>query len=163
MLRSRGSFFAWEPVSILPQRLIAIQLTATYVGVVLQKTWLPDWQNGNILFFSFMGKWGSPLGFALARTLPRWTYDVLNWMVKLTEFFLPFCLWMRDWRLFAIIAGTIFHLSIAILLGIWWFLILPPAYIVFFDPRDVHKWLHACFPHHIIPPARRSSHRSEGG
>jgi hypothetical protein len=149
MWRRAGSCFSWEPISILPQRLIAAQITATYIGVSWQKIWLPDWQNGNILFFSFMGKWGTPPAYFLARILPQWSFDALNWIVKLFEFFLPFCLWMRDWRLFAIIAGTIFHVSVALLLGIWWFLILPPAYVIFFDPYDVHRWLHTRFPGYI--------------
>ena len=149
MWRLKGSWCAWEKISLLPQRLIAVQITATYVGVCLQKTWLPDWQDGSILLFSFMGRWGSPLAFALVRTLPHWSYDAMNWMVKILEFFLPVCLWLKEWRWWGIVIGTLFHLSVAFLLGIWWFLILPPAYIIFFDPSDVHRWLHRLFPKHI--------------
>lgn len=149
MLRTRGSFFAWEPISILPQRLLAAQITATYLGVGWQKMWLPDWQNGLLFYYSFTGKWGSPPAFALARVLPLWSYDALNWVTRILEFFLPFLLWMRSWRLFAVIAGTLFHVSIAILLGIWWFLLLPPAYILFVEPEHVYAWLRRYFPRFV--------------
>lgn len=146
MFFKRGSVYAWEPINILPQRLLSAQITATYIGVSWQKMWLPDWQNGKILYYSFIGKWGSPPAFWLAQHLPLWSYDLMNHAVKITEFFLPFCLWIRQWRLGAVVVGTLFHLSIAILLGIWWFLVLPPAYILFLEPEDVLKWLQQRVP-----------------
>lgn len=149
MYRRAGSFFAWEPVSILPTRLLTLQITATYAGVGWQKLWLPDWQNGQILYYSFIGKWGSPLGFWLARILPAWSYDVLNWIVRFMECTIPICLWLRDWRVYAFIAGTVFHVSIALIMDIWWFLVLPPAYILFLNPDAVYKWLHRLLPERI--------------
>lgn len=146
MLRTRGSWSAWEPISILPQRLLALQMTATYIGVGWQKMWLPDWQSGRIFYYSFIGKWGSPMAFALARILPDWFYEVLNWTTRVLEFFLPFLLWIPSWRILAVIAGTMFHVIIALLLGIWWFLVLPPMYILFLDPEAFYAWLRRHFP-----------------
>ncbi len=141
----RGSFFAFEEISILPQRLLALQITATYIGVASQKIWLPDWQTGEVLIASFSGKWATPWGFVLTRTFSPAVFEFLNWIVRLGEFFLPFCLWNREWRWKAIIAGTLFHVSVAVFMSIWWFLVLPPAYVLFFDPREVHSWL----SHHL--------------
>ncbi len=61
MKLSHGSWAAWEPVSVLPQRLLAVQMTATYAIVGWQKWWLPLWQGGEVRYFSVFGRWGTPL------------------------------------------------------------------------------------------------------
>jgi uncharacterized membrane protein YphA (DoxX/SURF4 family) len=62
MLRERGSWSAWEPVSVLPQRLLAIQLTATYAIVGWQKWWLPLWQGGRRPLLLVHRPMGDPVG-----------------------------------------------------------------------------------------------------
>jgi len=142
MFFKRGSFFAWDPISILPQRLISIQMTATYLGVGWQKLWLPTWQGGEVLPYSLITRWGSPSAFwMVSQNWPMWVYDTMNWTVKVFECLMPFGLWVPrlQWLFFA--GGLVFHLSIAILLEIWWFLVLVPAYIVFLSPEDVYNTL----------------------
>ena len=134
----RGSFLAWEPISILPQRLIAFQITATYVGVGWQKLYLPDWQSGDVLAWGFMGRWATPFGYWIARlNWPLWFYDILVWQVKFCEVFLPIGLWFKGWRWLSIAWGTLFHTLITLAMAIWWFQVLIPAYIVFFSPEEV--------------------------
>ncbi len=134
MMRERGSFFAWEPITILQQRLFSLQMTFTYFAVGIQKTWLPDWQNDMILRYGFTGRWGTPLGFWLARVLP---VDAYRWMllaVKAFECTLPLGLWIKSFRWFYFLGGFVFHTFITLTLGIWWFQFLVPLYIVFIDP-----------------------------
>lgn len=138
----RGSLFAWEPVSILHQRCIVLQITAIYLGVGWQKAWLPDWQGGEILAYSLMGVWGTAPAFTLAQVnLPYWVYDLIVLQVKYVEFMLPFGLWIPRVRWFFMAWGLLFHGLIALLLNIWWFLVLVPSYIFFFEPEEVSALL----------------------
>ena len=133
-----GKWDAWEPASVLPQRLIALQIAATYLGVGLQKLILPAWQSGEILPYSMIGAWATPLGLWLVRlNLPITVYDVLVEAIIFFECLLPFGLWWKPTRTWFVLGGALFHILITLLLGIWWFLILIPAYIVFWEPETL--------------------------
>jgi hypothetical protein len=137
-----GSFLAWEPVSILPQRLLAVQIAATYLGVGWQKIILDDWQSGEVLAWGFVGRWATPPAWWIARlNIPIRAYDVAVDAIKWFEVTIPFGLWFRRTRWWYMAGGTLFHVGIAILLDIWWFLALIPAYVVFFRPEDVRAFL----------------------
>lgn len=137
-----GSWTAWEPVSILPQRIITAQMTATYFGVGWQKLWLPAWADGKILWHSMIGMWATPPAFVFARLVP-WpgVYDVLVYIVKMFETFLPFGLWYRPAQKWFFLGGLIFHVSITLFLGMWWFMACPATYHLFLKPEELHAWL----------------------
>ncbi len=142
MKARKGSWLAWEPISILPQRILAVQLTATYLGVGAQKLLLPGWQSGEVLTRSFMGMWATPLAFSLSRlNLPIEFYNWLVHVVTALEIALPVLLWSRQWKWWGVAIGTMFHVLISVLLGIWWFMLLPPLYILFWPPETVYRWL----------------------
>lgn len=143
MLRAHGKWSAWEPISILPLRLIALQISFTYAGVGLQKFWLPDWQTGEALYTSLIGIWGTPLAFWFVQQLPQSIFPILEWCVKIFEAIIPFGLWIPRIRWVFFFLGSCFHIAIALLLGIWWFLFLIPAYIVFLPPERVAKFFRA--------------------
>jgi hypothetical protein len=142
MKRERGSFTAWEPVPAWPQRLIAFQICATYFGVALQKLVLPLWQTGEVLSYSFTGRWGTPFAFWFARlNLPLWFYDHVIDAVKFLHITLPFAVWFPKLRWYAMGAGALFHIGVTLTMGMWWFLAMIPAYVVFFNPEDVRRWM----------------------
>lgn len=142
MLWKRGSFFVSEEISVLPQRILAAQITATYLGVGLQKFALPDWTSGMILVNGFMGLWATPLAWYVSRLhIPLWFYDRAVEIIMLFELALPFGLWIRRTRWWFILGTAFFHIGVTLFLGIWWFLILIPANIVFFQPEEVRSFL----------------------
>lgn len=136
-----GSVWPWEPISILPLRFFALQLTATYLGVGWQKLILPGWDSGKILYHSFIGRWGTPFAFFLARTLPAEFFDWLIRVTVLLEITMPFGLWIRKVQWIYFLGGFIFHTMITLTLGIWWFQIMVPMYIVFLPTEEVFSWL----------------------
>lgn len=139
MKRERGSWLAWEPISILPQRLLAVQITATYFIVGIQKWWLPLWQGGEVMYYSYIGRWGTPLARRFVGLGWPWEfYEFQTLSTKIFETLIPFGFWIPRVRWFFFLGGFAFHFLIAILLGIWWFLVLVPAYILFFEPEAVH-------------------------
>ncbi len=138
----RGSWTAWRPISILPQRLLAVQIAVTYLGVGWQKLGLPDWQSGEVLAVGFVGRWATPPAWWVARlNLPMWVYDRMVDIVKYFEFLMPIGLWIPRWQWWFFAGGAIFHTVITIFLGIWWFQALIPAYVLFLRPEDVHAFL----------------------
>lgn len=146
MKLGRGSWTAWEPVCVLPQRILALQITVTYLGVGWQKIFLSGWQSGEILVWGFMGRWATwPAYAVLHENLPIVFYDRAVDLIKGWEFFMPFALWIRRFhiRWIAFATGALFHIGIAVFLGIWWFLVLIPAYVVFFEPEEMQRKLHS--------------------
>lgn len=139
----RGSWDAWEPISVLPQRLLALQITATFLGAGWLKMTMPDWQDGTIIVHSFMDRWATPLAFWVARLdLPMWMYDGFAVALRYFEASLPFGLWSPWWKWF-LAGAAVFLITNALLLSFWWFLVLLPAYIVFFTPEKVAGHLHS--------------------
>lgn len=139
-----GSPLRWQRMtSIFSQRLFAFQITATYFGVGFQKLWLPDWQTGEMLWYAMTGVWGTPLAFKI--TALGWSplYHVVVNLTKMMECFLPIGFWIKRgkvrWVAFSM--GLLFHTLVDMLLYIWWFAVLIPAYIVFFDPEEIYNWL----------------------
>lgn len=138
MKRRYGSFLAWKSISILPQRLLSIQLTALYVGVGWQKLLLPDWQDGRMLFHSFRSIWATKLSLRFARLgFSMRAYDFFVAFVKWAELILPTGLWIPKIQWMFFVLGTLFHLSVALFFGLWWFLLLPPMYVLFLPPEQV--------------------------
>lgn len=150
MLAKEGSIFAWEPISILPQRFIALQISFMYLGVGWQKFVLPAWQSGEILAYSFISRWATPPAFWFIRLgIPLWFFDGLVWVTKIFEALIPFGLWIRKVQWWFFVGGALFHILIAVLISIWWFLFLIPAYIVFLKPEDVYEWCKRKSKHRI--------------
>ena len=143
MWAKHRSWFAWEPGSVLVQRLIAIQITATYLGVGWQKIWLPDWQGGEVLYYSFQSMWATPAAWWFVRQeFPMWVYSFMVLIVTYFETALPFGLWIPKVRKWFMLGGILFHLTISLFLSaIWWFYAMIAAYITFFEPETVLVWL----------------------
>jgi hypothetical protein len=140
MWQKHGSALAWEPVSILPLRLMAVQITATYLGVGWQKLLLPGWRSGHILFQGFTGRWGTFFGFSLARVLPDWMFDAFIYSTVFFECMIPFGLWIRRMQPFFFVWGFLFHTIITLTMGIWWFQVMIPMYVVFLRPEEVCEY-----------------------
>jgi hypothetical protein len=154
MLRKRGSIFAWEKISILPQRILAAQLTATYLGVGLQKLFLPSWQGGEILAYGFTGRWATPLSrWIMRQNWPMQVFDAAVFLVKAFEISLPIGLWIPRVQWLFFLGTALFHTAIALTLGIWWFLILVPANVVFLEPERFLALLRRVFPQIRAPNA----------
>ncbi len=152
--RRYGSPLRWKRlVSVFPQRMFALQITMTYLGVALQKLWLPGWQGGEMLWYSMMGVWGTPLAFSITSLgWSDWYHVVVN-LLKMMELILPFAFWIRVYKIrwIAFGCGLLFHTLVDLLLYIWWFAVLIPAYIVFFSPEEVYGALRKFTKKDIAP------------
>jgi Vitamin K-dependent gamma-carboxylase len=136
-----GSFTAWKQICILWQRMITLQITATYFAVSWQKIILPDWETGDVLVYTLVSIWSTPLSIWLAQ-LPL-THTAWNLVLRLFlywETLLPFGLWHKKTRVFWIITAILFHLFNGVIITIWWFYFLFPFYILFYSPSEVYAF-----------------------
>jgi hypothetical protein len=136
--QTTGSWRAWEAVPVWPQRLLAIQVASTYLGVGIQKAYLPGWQGGEILAHSFLNAWSTPFAFTIAQwNIPIAVYDIGVVATKILHGVLPiglFIPWMQRW---CMVLGTLFHIGVTLVMGMWWFLVLIPLYIAFVKPEAI--------------------------
>lgn len=140
--RTQGSWTAWQPISVLPQRLIAMQISLTFIGVSLQKWILPMWSTGEILTYTFIGRWSTPLSsYLLKANLPIEFYDFVILVVKILQPLAGIFVWVRPFRLASILFIHSFLLLVALLLGIWWFIFIIPGCILFYSPEEIYAYL----------------------
>jgi len=140
MKKRYGSALEWEHISVLPQRIIALQIAFIYLGVGFQKLWLPSWKTGEVLYYAFIGRWGTPVAYSIAETVPMIYFDWMVYITKAFELMIPFGLFIKPIQKWFFFGGAIFHTIMTIFLGIWWFMILIPSYILFLEPEVVQKW-----------------------
>ena len=144
MYKKHGSIWAWEYLPhMVGHRMIQIQVFLVYLGTGFHKLWLPGWQGGQILWFSFIGCWGTPLAFWIADTF-QWSnlYHVAVNMVIMFDIFMPIGMWIKKagLRWWAYAWGTWYHTSITFTMGFWWFQALIPSYILFFGTDEIHRF-----------------------
>ncbi|HKQ62031.1 MAG TPA: HTTM domain-containing protein [Candidatus Polarisedimenticolaceae bacterium] len=126
------------------QRLICAQIALLYFGSAVFKISSPAWNNGEVLFQTLQDMWATGLGLRLIRLgLPRGVFDLACYATIVFELSLPVMLSSRRWWGVAAGLGTLFHTTIAALLSIWQFLVVPPAYVLFADPEDVRRRVEA--------------------
>ena len=96
-----------------------------------------------MLWYSMLGVWGTPLAFQITSLGWSPVYHVMVNLTKAMECFLPIGFWIKHdkirWVAFGL--GVIFHVLVDMLLYIWWFAVLIPAYIVYFEPEEIQTWL----------------------
>lgn len=158
MRQKYGTALEWEYISVLPQRLIALQITFVYLGVGYQKIWLPGWKTGEILYYAFIGRWGTPLAYWFAAHIPMVVFDWLLYTTKAFELLIPFGLWIRPVQKWFFLGGALFHTLITITLSIWWFMFLLPSYVIFLEPEAVYELWEKRWKKRILP---KSSARVE--
>lgn len=121
-----------DRISILPQRLITLQITCTFLGVSLQKWWLPAWDGGEVLAYSLMSRWGTGIAFWYMQLgLPLVVSDVIVFLLKTLQPLTAIGLWIPRFRVFSSIFLIVFLLLVGGLMSIWWFVFLIPAFVLF--------------------------------
>ena len=101
-----------EPPPIWPLRLLQIEVTLIYLSTALLKFRGHDWIDGTALYYALQVEQFQrfPVPPALVENLALSRFA--TWAVLAIEFVLPFTLWIRKVRPFAIVAGILLHLAI---------------------------------------------------
>jgi vitamin K-dependent gamma-carboxylase-like protein len=133
--RKRGT--QAEPL-IVPwsQRLIQIQLTLVYLNTALLKAGGSSWQNGTALHYVLSNE--EVRRFSLGLTQYPLLINVLTYMALMMEFLIPFCIWFRAARPWAIAAGVALHGGIFVTVNIPIFgELMMATYLLFLTPEEL--------------------------
>lgn len=136
--RLRAPALARRPVYAWTARAIAVEITLFYLLAGIYKALRPAWQDGQLIYWTFLGMWATPPARWLANLgLPLVIFSILTWSVVLFEIVAPFTLWIPKTRLATCIAAGIFHLCNYVFLDIPEFLNCIATYPLFFPPESV--------------------------
>ena len=122
-------------------RFIQIQVCVIYVFSGFSKVTGATWRDGSAIWKS-LTVYDSSFIFdhTLFLSMPL-LVGILSVSVILFEVYFPVFVWFSRWRMSAVIAGVIFHLSICIFLNLWFFsLIMLSSYMVFIPPEVLKRF-----------------------
>jgi predicted DCC family thiol-disulfide oxidoreductase YuxK len=144
----RGEPEPWRrPRPIFLQRLLQIQIAATYFCTGLNKctaggNWLTDNPYYYLIHSPPMGVITAFPGRAILAAHPDLCYaigiGVICW-----EMTLPFLLFWRKTRLFAIVSGFVFHILLVVTMHVptIFFFLFPPQLLLVVEPESIVAWL----------------------
>jgi hypothetical protein len=148
-------------VPLKPQwalRMMQVQVAYVYWITSLCKFNEPRWVDGNALYFvtRFEDLARFPLPYLFHNA---WTSKLLTWMSLSFETLFPYLIWIKEFRYFMILWGTLFHIGIDLTVNIplfeWIFI---GSYVIYIYPQDLTRvmdwckmWLRRFFgPAHIV-------------
>lgn len=124
---------------VWPLRLLQIQLSVVYLWTFWHKLKGETWFDGTAFYYA------SRLESFYNNSLPLLMNSSIflksaTWLTLVMELFLGIAVWIKEWRVYAILMGIIFHLSIEFLMSIpyfEWVMIL--LLLTFIEDHDVLK------------------------
>ena len=108
----KGESAAKEPPIPWALRLMQIQMSIIYLSTVIEKLDGQDWLNGTALYY--VARLDDMFGHL---PLPAFPFESLpmikfmSWSVLAFEIAVPFALWFRETRRYALLAAFVFHLA----------------------------------------------------
>ena len=139
MQKRYGAAMEWEDVCILPQRLLALVISCVYIVIGYHKLWQPIFRSGASLQSTLIGPWGTAVAAKFARAIPSSVFNWLLYILKAFGLMVPACLWLKSVRSWFMIGGLLLHIAMAVLLNVWWTLVLIPGYLLFLEPEEVQE------------------------
>jgi hypothetical protein len=131
-----GAAAAPAPTWVL--RIFQVQLTVIYVATIIEKLPGDSWREGTAVYYAFgledFARF--PVPDVLAESLV--VSNLLTWVTIGLELSLPFLLWTRRTRRFAIVAGVGLHVAFDYALRVGFFLpAMVLGYLAFLRPDEV--------------------------
>jgi hypothetical protein len=139
--------------TVLPLRMIQLQLAVIYFNSGLFKIHDASWRDGTALHWAMTNNVFHRFPFALPlvndATLTAATYTTVFW-----EIGFPFLLLNRFTRRIALVVGVILHLGIWTMMEVGPFSpIMLAAYIAFLNPQHVTQWVSRMNSSRVTPAA----------
>jgi len=146
LIRARRHSEADRLIELWPVKAIQIQVALVYLVTGIVKLPTRPWQDGSAVYYAIQ------VGSVLKGHPSSWLvhhHDVLLFMTYATlviEASIPFLLFYRPMRFWAMLAGFAMHSGIDLFMSIRFFsLAMYVGYISFIDRNDWEKWL--CLAH----------------
>jgi len=133
--------FKLKEISLLPQRLIQIQIALVYFSAIWHKAQGPLWREGTVTWY--VSRLEELHRFSLPPFLMTETAAFLStWGTLAVQ--LAFCtlVWFKPYRNLVLFAGLMLHLGIEYAMNIPFFgLITVSCYLAFFRPEEVRGFI----------------------
>ncbi len=133
---ANGKLPNWNPETAWALRLIQLQMAVIYASAAWNKCFGITWQQGTALYYvsRMTDHYGRAMWLDRLFETPG-VVQALTWGALSIEMALPFTLWFRRTRLWAIVAGILLHLGIEITMNLFlfeWIMIL--GLLSFYEP-----------------------------
>jgi uncharacterized membrane protein YphA (DoxX/SURF4 family) len=146
--RKRGHAYKSQ-ICILSIRLLQLQFSLVYLATTLFKLKGLDWVDGTAVYYTSRLENFQRLAVPLIFDFP-FLVKISTWSALLIEFSMGVLVWVRELRIWVLIAGLILHLMIEVSMSIGFFeLMMMASYILFLEPGEI-GWFRLKFKK-IIP------------
>lgn len=103
--------------SVLGMRVIQATLLLQYLAAGTSKAFMGDWlKYSDVLYTQVQGVYRTEFAAWCLRTLPVWSWTVMQWTALMFELEAPLLLCVRKLRILGFILGMGFHLVIALMM-----------------------------------------------
>lgn len=103
--------------SVLGMRVIQATLLLQYLAAGTSKAFMGDWlKHSDVLYTQVQGLYRTEFAAWCLRTLPLWSWTVMQWTALLFELEAPVLFCVRKLRRIAFVLGIGFHLMIALMM-----------------------------------------------
>jgi hypothetical protein len=124
------------------QRFMQVQIALVYADSVIVKCLGTNWLNGQAVYYSARLEEFKrlPVPYLFDHL---WSLKLLTWSTLAIEVALCTLIWNKRWRYWVLLAGTIMHLAIDMVMNIPQFQwIMIAAYVLFIEPEHLLTCFH---------------------
>ncbi|MCX6853507.1 MAG: HTTM domain-containing protein [Verrucomicrobia bacterium] len=151
-------------ICLVPIRVIQATLLLQYLASGLGKVFVGDWINyDDVLLTHVQGLYRTDFAAWCLRTLPIWTWTVMQWAALLFELEAPILFCVRKLRPVAFVVGMGFHLMIALMMkDLIFFSAQMWTFYALFITADEYRWAWDRLKRLSGPVERRSQFKCLG-
>lgn len=109
----------WIQINNIVWVVCVVQLSIVYALSAGYKWIGIQWPSGNAIYYSFaIDRFSFP---SIQQTLSgtAWLWKILTWAVLIYQTVFPIVVWIKKWRMKLVVTGILFHLLIAVMMGLW--------------------------------------------
>lgn len=130
----------YEPnVLILPLRLMQLQFSLVYLATSLFKLKGYDWVDGTAVYYTSRLENFQRVVLPIVFDFPS-LVKFATWSALFIEFSMGTLVWVKELRIWVLLAGILLHLGIEISMSIGFFeWVMIAGYLLFLDPKEI-QW-----------------------
>jgi hypothetical protein len=135
--RSRQGNAYSTQISYVSLRLLQLQFSLVYLATTLFKLKGVDWPDGTAIYYTSrlvnFQRFVLPVLFDYV-----WLIKLFTWSALFIEFAMGTLVWVKEFRIWVLLAGIMLHLGIEVTMSIGFFeWVMISAYILFLEPKDL--------------------------
>lgn len=139
LARRKGHPFS-DGISFTTVRLLQLQFSLVYLATTLFKLKGYDWVDGTAVYYTSRLENFQRLVLPIVFDIP-FLIKMATWSALVIEFAMGTLVWVKELRLWVLLAGIGLHLLIEVSMSIGFFeWVMIAGYILFFEPKELY-WL----------------------